>query len=78
MPLYKPFKTLGIATCVVAALLLVSDPSRTEPIGGAEVKDVDLDRYIQTQRPVMAGAKTIIAPRRIAFIAVLKEQPTDI
>lgn len=42
-----------------------------------EPAKIDLDKYIDEQRPVFPGTKTVIQPRRIELTATLQEYPVE-
>ncbi len=71
-------KSIYVVLAVFCLAVGASGAARAEPIGGYETEPVDLDHFINTQRPVMDGTRTILPPRRVSFAAVLKSQPEQI
>lgn len=79
-------KLLSIAV-LLTGVLVVLPAKADEVVVGTEPEAVargafdqepaiiDLDKYIEEQRPVFPGTKTVIQPRRIELTATLQEYP---
>ncbi len=63
------------------ALLLVLLPWAVAPAqqdAREDYRQVNLDRFIETQRPMKPGTKTILPPRGVRFSATIKRHPEKI
>ena len=45
---------------------------------GGKFTSINLDRFIEKQRPLMPGTKTIVAPHNVEFTATLKSNPEKV
>ena len=61
-----------VCLCLLGAIALSG--ALAEP----ERKTIDLDHYIESQRPVSKGSRTIFVPKPVAFTARLKSHPETI
>ena len=78
----KPMRTSPMPRLFCLALLVALLAAAPAAAGAGtiegEPRNIDLDTFIETQRPMMSGTKTILAPYNVSFRAVVKRGPEKI